>query len=198
MKKDKGDIYFVKGWQEFVKHHSLGEAEFLLFTYNGDMYFDVAIYEKNGCKKNYQSVGTSHQESACYFTSSFPFFKHEIKDYNVGTRCILVRCSSLIFRTIFPCTYKSIFLDLIKNFSLFLQLIPKAFSRIHLPMSRQTMILRNSKGICWSANMSLTSSNQLSLFGGWKAFSDDNSIKKGDVCIFELVEKNIMQVHIFK
>ncbi|KAK4401597.1 hypothetical protein Sango_0900400 [Sesamum angolense] len=77
-------------------------------------------------------------------------------------------------------------------------IIPKPFSRIHLRPSRQILIRQNSEGISWRASILVTSSKHLSITGGWKAFSDDNLIKKGDICIFELVEQNTMQVHIFR
>ncbi|KAL0365450.1 UNVERIFIED_CONTAM: B3 domain-containing protein [Sesamum angustifolium] len=160
------EIYFAEGWQDFVRHHSLGRAEFLLFNYNGKMSFDVVIFGINGCARNYESAAESGQESASSFTSTFPFFRHSIKRCNLGSRSTLI--------------------------------IPKAFSRIHLRPSRQILILQNSEGISWRASILVTSSKHLSVTGGWKAFSDDNSIKKGDICIFELVEQNTMRVHIFR
>ncbi|KAL2254695.1 B3 domain-containing protein Os11g0197600-like [Sesamum indicum] len=164
--QENGDIYFAEGWQDFVRHHSLGSAEFLLFNYNGKMSFDVVIFGINGCARNYESAAKSGQESVSSFTSTFPFFRYSIKGYNLGSRSTL--------------------------------LIPKAFSRIHLRPSRQIVILKNLEGISWRASILVNSSKHLSITGGWKAFSDDNSIKNGDVCIFELVEQNTMQVHIFR
>lgn len=65
-------------------------------------------------------------------------------------------------------------------------------------MSRQLMVLRDSDGICWSVSVIITSSGHLSLTGGWKDFIDAHSIKKGDACIFELVEQNLMNVRILR
>ncbi|PIN08678.1 hypothetical protein CDL12_18743 [Handroanthus impetiginosus] len=156
--QEGSEIYFGQGWQEFVKDHSLGKFEYLLFKYNEEMSFDVVIFDKNGCKKSYQ-------ESPSTFISSFPFFKHRINNCNVGRKCSLQ--------------------------------IPQAFSKMHLSSIKQTMILQNSKGIPWLVNVIINSNKQLLISGGWKAFADDNSIKKGNVCIFELVEQNKMQVHVF-
>ncbi|KAL8554400.1 hypothetical protein ACS0TY_002550 [Phlomoides rotata] len=52
--EEEGDIYIRNGWQEFAKHHSLGNLEFLLFHYNGDLSFDVTIFNKDGTEKTYQ------------------------------------------------------------------------------------------------------------------------------------------------
>ncbi|XP_057787538.1 B3 domain-containing protein REM6-like [Salvia miltiorrhiza] len=77
-------------------------------------------------------------------------------------------------------------------------LISKAFSRKHLSMSRQEMLLRDSDGVSWAVTAVVVSSGHLSLCGGWKAFTDAHSIKKGNTCIFELVEQKVMQVHILR
>ncbi|KAL3621194.1 hypothetical protein CASFOL_036106 [Castilleja foliolosa] len=154
----KGDTYFAeKGWQEFLKHNSLGRAEFVVFKYNGDKSFNVVIYEKNGCKRNYPS--------ASRFTSPFHFFNHVIKNSNIGT----------------PST----------------MLIPKKFQKKYLPLSKQEITLQDSEGINWLVNVNVTSNNLLCFAGGWKAFVDSHSIKKDDICTFELVEQNTFKVCIF-
>ncbi|GFP94481.1 B3 domain-containing protein os03g0212300 [Phtheirospermum japonicum] len=152
----EGDLYFAqKGWQQFLKHHSLGHAEFVVFKYNGDTSFDVVIYEQNGCARNYPSR----------FTSPFPFFSCVMKNHNIGT-------SSKVF-------------------------IPRTFQQKHLPLSKQGIILQDSEGVSWPVTVTI-SGNKLMLIGGWKAFADSHSIEKGDDCIFELVEQNMMKVHIFR
>ncbi|KAH6814871.1 auxin response factor 2 [Perilla frutescens var. frutescens] len=157
--RDDG-LFIVQGWQDFVRGHCLGDNELAQFLYNGGMSFDVKIFAKDGWLKDYQ---TSPKECAPSFTSSFPFFKHEMKGYNVGHKCIMQ--------------------------------IPKAFSsEHHLPMSKQKMELRDSDGVSWSVSIIVMSSGHLALSGGWKLFTDAHSIKKGDVCIFELVEEKLMQL----
>ncbi|KAH6791597.1 auxin response factor 1 [Perilla frutescens var. hirtella] len=156
--RDDG-LFIVQGWQDFVRGHCLGDNELAQFLYNGGMSFDVKIFAKDGWLKDYQ---TSPKECTPSFTSSFPFFKHEMKGYNVGHKCIMQ--------------------------------IPKAFSsEHHLPMSKQKMELRDSDGVSWSVSIIVMSSGHLALSGGWKLFTDAHSIKKGDVCIFELVEEKLMQ-----
>ncbi|EYU37730.1 hypothetical protein MIMGU_mgv1a014508mg [Erythranthe guttata] len=126
VKDDKGDIYFIRGWPEFVKHHSLVPLDILVFKYNGDSSFDVVIFDKNGTQ------------------------------------------------------------------------IPKKFATAHLPHSKQRITLRNSDGVSSSASIIIFSRKYLAITGGWKEFSDFNSIKKGDICTFELIDQTTMQVHIFR
>ncbi|KAJ9186677.1 hypothetical protein P3X46_002223 [Hevea brasiliensis] len=76
--------------------------------------------------------------------------------------------------------------------------IPHQFSAAHLPNCKTEVVLRNSQGECWTVN-SVPDSKGRSVHtfcGGWMAFVRDNDIKMGDVCIFELVSKCEMLVHI--
>ena len=57
-------IFIEDGWHQFLKDNSLGNNEFLLFTYEGNMCFNVQIFEVNGCERlNLPLIGT-HQLSA--------------------------------------------------------------------------------------------------------------------------------------
>ena len=57
-----GSMYLQDGWQQFLKDNYLGNREFLLFTYEGNMCFDVQIFEKSGCERIDVSVIEKHQE----------------------------------------------------------------------------------------------------------------------------------------
>lgn len=59
-----GSMYLQDGWQQFLKDNSLGDREFLLFRYDGNMCFNVQIFEKNGCERVGMSVTGKHQEFA--------------------------------------------------------------------------------------------------------------------------------------
>ncbi|XP_027092257.2 B3 domain-containing protein Os01g0723500 isoform X1 [Coffea arabica] len=76
--------------------------------------------------------------------------------------------------------------------------IPYQFSMQHLPSCRTEVILRNLKGKCWTVNSIPTIKVQTlhTFCGGWMAFVRDNDIQMGDICIFELIGKNELRVHI--
>ncbi|CAI8588725.1 unnamed protein product [Vicia faba] len=45
-------VYFVNGWERFVKDHSLKENDFLVFKYNGESLFEVLVFDGNSfCEK---------------------------------------------------------------------------------------------------------------------------------------------------
>ncbi|KAJ0795446.1 putative transcription factor B3-Domain family [Helianthus annuus] len=100
------------------------------------------------------------------FISSFPYFVRVMKKFNIGGSYTLK--------------------------------IPFRFSMEHLPNYRTEIILHNLKGECWTVNSVPTLKVQTlhTICGGWMAFVRDNDIQLGDICIFELVGKCEMRVHI--
>lgn len=76
--------------------------------------------------------------------------------------------------------------------------IPYKFAMAHLPDCKTEIVLRNLKGECWTVNSLPDSKGRMvhTFCGGWMAFVRGNDIKIGDVCIFELISKLEMRVHI--
>ncbi|CAI9116623.1 OLC1v1017818C1 [Oldenlandia corymbosa var. corymbosa] len=76
--------------------------------------------------------------------------------------------------------------------------IPYQFAMDNLPSCRTEIVLRNLKGKCWTVNSIPTVKvRTLHTFcGGWMSFVRDNYIQMGDICIFEMIDKNEMRVHI--
>lgn len=79
-----------------------------------------------------------------------------------------------------------------------LQKIPHQFSSAHFPDSRTEIILRGPNGGCWIVNSVPDSMGRLmhTFCGGWMSFVRDNGIQMGDICIFELVGKCELLVHV--
>lgn len=68
----------------------------------------------------------------------------------------------------------------------------------HLPNCKIKIILHNLKGEHWTVNSVPTTRVHTShtMCGGWMAFVRGNSIKVGDVCIFELIRECELRVRI--
>ncbi|OVA05167.1 B3 DNA binding domain [Macleaya cordata] len=49
--KTEDGTYLQDGWQDFVRDHSLCYYEFLVFRYDGNMCFNVQIFDKSGCER---------------------------------------------------------------------------------------------------------------------------------------------------
>lgn len=53
----------------------------------------------------------------------------------------------------------------------------------------------------WRVNLiGWTKESSAKLSGGWPAFATENCLRGGDVCMFELIERNdiVLKVHIFR
>nr|XP_011458368.1 PREDICTED: B3 domain-containing protein At5g18000-like isoform X4 [Fragaria vesca subsp. vesca] len=51
VRKSRGDVYLKDGWQEFLRDACLGDKEILVFVYNGNLSFNVKVFDKNGCER---------------------------------------------------------------------------------------------------------------------------------------------------
>ncbi|XP_077218927.1 B3 domain-containing protein Os01g0723500-like isoform X2 [Tasmannia lanceolata] len=51
LSKTVNGTYLQDGWQEFAKAHSLRVSEFLVFRYDGNMRFNVLIFDKTVCER---------------------------------------------------------------------------------------------------------------------------------------------------
>ncbi|KAK7291143.1 hypothetical protein RIF29_06056 [Crotalaria pallida] len=76
--------------------------------------------------------------------------------------------------------------------------IPYQFSAAHLPSYKTEVMLRNSRGECWTVNSVPDAKGRTvhTFCGGWMAFVRDNDINFGDTIIFELVAQCELQVYI--
>ncbi|XP_077218016.1 B3 domain-containing protein Os01g0723500-like isoform X2 [Tasmannia lanceolata] len=75
--------------------------------------------------------------------------------------------------------------------------IPACFARAHLPNKRVKIILQVPKGKTWEVKINIYRS-AYTISSGWSGFSRGNNLEEGDFCIFELVGKLKMCVHIFR
>lgn len=78
-----------------------------------------------------------------------------------------------------------------------LQNMPRHFAREHLPKINRKITLWDPQGNPWEISF-VCYNTHCSLSGGWGAFSFANNLEKYDVCVFELVRKNNLKVHIFR
>ncbi|KDP31848.1 hypothetical protein JCGZ_12309 [Jatropha curcas] len=76
--------------------------------------------------------------------------------------------------------------------------IPNSFSREHFWHKVEDLTLRVADR-CWHMRLLNYYDKRLTKFGaGWTAFERGNSLKKGDVCVFELIESRVLNVCIFR
>ncbi|KAM1526842.1 hypothetical protein ACFX11_016502 [Malus domestica] len=123
----------------------------------------------------------------------------ELDSKSSGLRIKLTLDEERIARSFTSCFPN--FVKIMKKFNIsgsYTLKIPYQFSTEYLPNFKTEIVLRNSKGECWTVNSVPDSKGRVvhTFCGGWMAFVRGNDINIGDVCIFELVGKDEMHVHI--
>ncbi|KAL6272645.1 hypothetical protein ACE6H2_023337 [Prunus campanulata] len=78
--------------------------------------------------------------------------------------------------------------------------VPVTFARSFIKKRKQTVTLQVRER-SWPVNLiGHTKEAGAKLCGGWREFVTENCLMEGDVCIFELIERNdiVLKVHIFR
>ncbi|KAG8089529.1 hypothetical protein GUJ93_ZPchr0011g27207 [Zizania palustris] len=77
--------------------------------------------------------------------------------------------------------------------------IPCEFVRECLPRTSKKLTLWDPQGKAWEVNYVYYSDRSVGSFsGGWGKFAIGNNLEKFDVCVFELVQKDNIKVHIYR
>lgn len=168
-------ISMIRETEETCKECSASAVHVPFQTGNSNEVEDAAILYRSGKEDDHDILSgaslsklSAHDEKkiAQSFTSSFPYFVKIIKTFNVSGSYTLN--------------------------------VPYQFSMSHFPNCKTKIILYNLKGEHWTVNSVPTTRVHTShtLCGGWMAFVRGNSIKVGDVCIFELIRECELRVRI--
>lgn len=78
--------------------------------------------------------------------------------------------------------------------------VPMNFVKKYLASDLENLTLRISDRL-WSVKLiTYEKYGKVQLGAGWPQFAKDNRLQEGDVCVFELIERNdvVLEVHIFK
>ncbi|XP_059431897.1 B3 domain-containing protein Os01g0723500-like isoform X1 [Corylus avellana] len=200
--KTADGIYLQDGWKHYFEDHSLGGNEFLLFKYNGELCFDVIIFGKDGCERVYGSLIRTNHETASSSGAGRPrktslrsHLLHESKPSKDTPERSKVSKMAESFASDFP-YFKSCMAKYNVD-KVFILTLPALFAREHLPQCTTTIVLRNSEDRSWKVKY-VSTEKSYALSQGWAVFVRDNKLKIGDICIFELLAKKEIRVHIFR
>ncbi|CAK9178590.1 unnamed protein product [Ilex paraguariensis] len=194
---DEGNIYFEEGWSEFVQHHDLNIADFLVFQHKGLMHFEVLIFGPSACEKEFPN-GLDEDEKIAPVRVNIQ--KHTKQDNRVNP---LEKAASDSQRN--PYFETTIHSSGIRgNLT-----VPADFVRSNDLVQRNSLTLRDPSGKSWPVKLNhrhvyARNSRRLTMGRGWSSFYASNKLKKGDVCIFELIDTTrkfgtvLMDVQIFR
>ncbi|KAG9455215.1 hypothetical protein H6P81_008119 [Aristolochia fimbriata] len=196
VENDQG-LFLQKGWEGFVRDHSISIGDCLVFRYDGNMLFNVEILDKTTCAKEDAiyvkpsrgkgTVGDSHHAKRKP-GRQIPRCTAVTRDKERALR------EAMNFRTEKPIATVVMKKGYIENGHLLR--LPVAFCRSSLPKVTQTMTLYDPRARAWETRYiySVTRGYGSGLLSaGWKKFATANDLQMDDVCVFEVIEHNKMQ-----
>ncbi|RDX82046.1 putative B3 domain-containing protein, partial [Mucuna pruriens] len=211
-----GEIWFEKGWKQFVEHFSLHHGHVIFFTYGGTSQIDVLILDQSALEINYPSCNPCDEEESVIILDEWSdqkakqmivsvdlFHLHPIdKKCTERTRSLNQPKQSSaqeVARNFI--SYNPFFTVIIRSSSLRKgrQNVPSLKGFIENKEKNVTLLLGERS---WKVKL-LPVYKAFSfrcLSAGWSLFTRESELQAEDVCVFELVNIKdlVFQMHVFK
>ncbi|XP_059638499.1 putative B3 domain-containing protein At5g66980 [Cornus florida] len=213
MREVDNNLYFEKGWHEFVEDSSLEFGDFLVFCYGGDSIFFVQAYGKNGCHK--EVCIPTRKKSIAFVQKNQkkePMKEEQLMVEDNGKQQKTSRTSrgrGLLtvqendkalkppgkFVSSYPSFEVVIMSAYLENRYMH---VPTRFVKSYMKQGRRDVILRVSAK-SWDVKF-ISYMNSHKFSKGWGEFCKDNTLQVGDSCVFELVEREdfVLKVSVFR
>ncbi|KAK6781591.1 hypothetical protein RDI58_019387 [Solanum bulbocastanum] len=165
-----------EGWKKFAKENDLQLGDMLVFRHEGDMEFEVSIFDSSHCDREYaeylqQEAGCNNVEETCkkfeFEGEAFPCA--EADTYNPSSRSHF----ECIVR---PYCLTHNYLRLPKHFALENGLFNKKCG----------VIIRDERQRSWNLRLA-THNSRVHILGGWREFRVANDLNEGDYMMFEVI-----------
>lgn len=189
-------LWLQKGWQEFAEYYHINVGHMLLFNHHRKFTFHVRIFNRSSCEINYftlkKELGTEKEinQNVLQVMEGSRLYYHKLTDSKIHFK--LSFRISRVPRKI----RHSFLLGHDKSYMLRISGIGNAS---HLRILNIIVLFRSCHIIsfyiilifcyiaCQVKCTDYVTSGRLGT--NWKKFSDDNHLKVGDVCVFELVNE---------
>ncbi|KAF7814015.1 B3 domain-containing transcription factor VRN1-like [Senna tora] len=186
--------YFTKGWEEFVKENLLEFLDFIVFKYVDP---SRSSYENQIRNKGQEK----ERKEVTYIDIDPPTDEKENDDSkeHVKRSIALAHEEARRFKSNHPFFQVDLHPSYVNSF----MYLPTKFYKTYLKGKVEEVKLEVS-GRIWSVGLIRVNGNQKSkcnsarLSRGWRAFFEENKLKPGEVCIFEMKKWSNFQVHIFR
>ncbi|XP_077224922.1 B3 domain-containing protein REM10-like [Tasmannia lanceolata] len=183
-------VFFEKGWEDFVAEHSLCSGDILVFQYEGNMVFNVTVFDKTACEKSYEKKTGKQRErknEEHVKASKVPPHSGEKKVGIEGSSSYKPKAPHFV-TTIKPSNLSYDYLN-----------IPRKFVVANSLGNVRKITIKDPERRSFPVTMSRNSLRDVTFFaGGWRRFALSNKLEEGDECIFELMAKDVMEVRISK
>ncbi|XP_047312794.1 B3 domain-containing transcription factor VRN1-like [Impatiens glandulifera] len=207
-----GEVWMESGWRKFTNYYSIRYGHFLVFRYDGNSVFYVMILDnENALEIEYPIVERSserndiimiddHDESMDFHHCRSSSIEEDMNQehYEEDTLAAEVQQQSKTTRSTtidnmtalgraeaFKSPYPMFIVAMKPSYLNYRGLhVPVGFAKKYFSKPA-LIILSVSDGRTWSLNCS--GNDHLSI--RWSPFAQDNNLKLGDVCAFELIER---------
>lgn len=210
--KQNGEVWFEKGWKEFVQHYSLDLGHLIFFKYEGTSQIDVLILNKSALEINYPSNSCDENDNIDHSDDESVVILDEWPDQNAKQmrgENPTQRTSSLnwpkktraqeVARNFISCN---------PFFTVFIRASCLRKCRLSVPnlegvvenKEKYAMLLLGER----SWKVKLLPTHKLLMLrcfsAGWSLFARENELQPGDVCVFELIntEDLVFKVHVYR
>uniref|UniRef100_K3YCW5 TF-B3 domain-containing protein n=1 Tax=Setaria italica TaxID=4555 RepID=K3YCW5_SETIT len=200
---NQSDVFFAGGWSQFMVFHGITAANSLLFRYEGNMMFTVKVFEPNGCQRD-----SKHKQIGIQQRSTLPNFEKQqeapssIKncksksDWPSDERQKIPKGSiqSKLVYEIGPPSWIKKVIDtntLENHISL-----STAFCDAIGLWGHFTIMLKISINSTqsWKVHGASYKNSSYTLVLGWKRFFQENNLKEGDICTFNIIKTTLWHV----
>ncbi|XP_048232510.1 B3 domain-containing transcription factor VRN1-like [Ricinus communis] len=195
--KSENRIYFHRNWNDFMEHYSIREEHFLVFEFIGFFTFGVRIFAPSGCEIHYPSTATTRGPENNIMIPVHQSLNTTTQQCKAITSPENERAVDACrkFRTERPC-FKIILREL--NLRSHTAYVPAQFAREVLKEAPRFFKLQVPDGREWNVKANQRTCKRMNFGKGWIAFRRENDLKENDVCVFELIRKNVFKVYIFR
>ncbi|KAI3669874.1 hypothetical protein L6452_41333 [Arctium lappa] len=169
MNKVDDDVYFKRGWEEFVQDNSLEFGDFLIFYYNGGSKFYVSVYGNNNCLKEIEAANNQS-----------------------GKQPTLIQLGNETNRT--GETKRISVEDIDLSFEITLQQSYITRGYIHMPNAFSDRVKKyrpiaklQHSGRTWDVKV-VHDGERYKFTQGWKLFVTENCVAIEDVCCFKMID----------
>ncbi|KAK7348996.1 hypothetical protein VNO80_23812 [Phaseolus coccineus] len=178
-----GGVWFCNGWKEFAKYSNMDVSHSIVFRYEGNSCFNVIIFGNSGLEIEYPLSRDATNEEVkeidedSYFPAKFSenevrgqekkYKKKKKKKNLTGIRHVLIIPST---RTV---------------------VMPAEFAKPYLHKEGSATLFVEH-GRTWEVETKANSHGQLEVFVGWREFLLDNKLKLGDICAFEVLDRDLL------
>ncbi|KAK4374083.1 hypothetical protein RND71_004760 [Anisodus tanguticus] len=184
---------FEEGWEKFAKDHDLQLGDMLVFRHEGNMEFEVSIFDSSHCDREYAEY---LQEEGRVNNVEENSKKDKPNPNIMSTRKAFPKeesaSHSSFSQSHFKCAVRLYFLS--KGYLR----LPKKFAMENGLVNKNCgLIIRDERQRSWNLRL-VTHNSIVHVVGGWGEFHVANDLKEGDYMMFEVVangEKPIWKFH---